>query len=536
VASVLLPSEHELLLRIIEAPDDDQLRFVLADLLNARGEPMGELITVQCALESIRAQEGRGDYRALKARERELLELHRPRWHQQAAPFARELEFRRGLPEVLHASAGALLQDGGLTVLAPIRELELTQVMGTSADRLLQLPLLQRIRRLAVQGLDSAALFPLEPLPRTVKHLKLEVRQHGAFDAAARAGWFNRLDCLELNLRWLEPVVLSLLEPTALKRLWLYAGHDQGEDIWLRVVERMLELNPALEVRWRGESCDVSNLRSVLPLRAVRLLDRADLSLELKPELPTGEPVARQGPSELRLERLLHGGLVARSEAPSFTQEMQLHGSLPQHASYLVPQAYAPGALLYPPWPARSLLEAGLPLAPKRAVGVMSGVALAIEALSRAFVERGVHSWPTSLSLDDVWLGDDGAVKVLPPFLSLSSGVVEPEVRWLGLPVESPLWGTVPGWLFLCGTGLLHLLCGEPPVHRPASRLWTPSQVLDHAQDLRALREHPLLPSMLNAEWKRYDPLVERCLTVTRSRQFATLADFAAECLAQSAP
>jgi uncharacterized protein (TIGR02996 family) len=104
---VLLPAEHELLLRIIEAPEDDQLRLVLADYLNARGSPLGELITVQLTLEAVRRGERGADHRLLKQRERELLESHRGRWHQQAAPFARDLEFRRGLPEVLHCPSCA---------------------------------------------------------------------------------------------------------------------------------------------------------------------------------------------------------------------------------------------------------------------------------------------------------------------------------------------------------------------------------------------------------------------------------------------
>ncbi len=56
-------------------PDDDAPRLVYADWLLERGDPLGELIIVQCTL----ARDG-GDREALVQRERELLSKHRARW------------------------------------------------------------------------------------------------------------------------------------------------------------------------------------------------------------------------------------------------------------------------------------------------------------------------------------------------------------------------------------------------------------------------------------------------------------------------
>ena len=112
-----LASQHELLLQIIERPDDDQLRMVLADRLNDVGDPLGELILVQCAIERLIEGKGAGDWNALKTRELELVRAHGAKWHEAAAPFARRLIFKRGLPYKLETSANALLDDGGLTVL-----------------------------------------------------------------------------------------------------------------------------------------------------------------------------------------------------------------------------------------------------------------------------------------------------------------------------------------------------------------------------------------------------------------------------------
>ena len=94
---MFLAAQHELLLQIIEQPDDDSLRTVLADRLNELGDPLGELITIQLMLARIEDGKGDGDWRALKRREAELMREHGTTWHQAAAPFAQRLTMRRGL-------------------------------------------------------------------------------------------------------------------------------------------------------------------------------------------------------------------------------------------------------------------------------------------------------------------------------------------------------------------------------------------------------------------------------------------------------
>jgi uncharacterized protein (TIGR02996 family) len=82
-------TDEESLLDEIEAsPDDDAPRLVLADLMTARGDPRGELISVQCRL-------ARGHDPAVASLERELLARHGARWAEPVA-WAQDWTWQRG--------------------------------------------------------------------------------------------------------------------------------------------------------------------------------------------------------------------------------------------------------------------------------------------------------------------------------------------------------------------------------------------------------------------------------------------------------
>src|SRR5262249_6931560 len=66
----------KLLEEIVAAPEDDGPRLVLADWLQERGDPRGELIVIQCQL----AKGGAVGRVERQHRERELLEKHRKDW------------------------------------------------------------------------------------------------------------------------------------------------------------------------------------------------------------------------------------------------------------------------------------------------------------------------------------------------------------------------------------------------------------------------------------------------------------------------
>jgi len=94
-------AEHRALLEgIAAAPDDDAPRLVYADLLLSRGDRLGELIQVQCAL--ARSPGGASEalappaVRELRRRQRALLRAHAPRWQAAADLGLARHEVRRG--------------------------------------------------------------------------------------------------------------------------------------------------------------------------------------------------------------------------------------------------------------------------------------------------------------------------------------------------------------------------------------------------------------------------------------------------------
>src|SRR5438309_12045319 len=91
--------EAALLERIREEPYDDEPRLVLADALQARGDPRGELIAIQCALAPLldRFSAQHPDVSPLIDRERVLLdgvELQSPGLKRLGV----QAKFRRGFP------------------------------------------------------------------------------------------------------------------------------------------------------------------------------------------------------------------------------------------------------------------------------------------------------------------------------------------------------------------------------------------------------------------------------------------------------
>jgi uncharacterized protein (TIGR02996 family) len=83
-----LPLREELLARVGASPDDDGARLVLADHLLEEGDPLGELIMLQCQPQPDEARVAR------------LLELHGAKWDSLLGPYvsAGETRFERGLP------------------------------------------------------------------------------------------------------------------------------------------------------------------------------------------------------------------------------------------------------------------------------------------------------------------------------------------------------------------------------------------------------------------------------------------------------
>ena len=93
-------SDEALIADIVAEPDDDRPRLVYADFLQQRGDPRGELIAIQCALELARAADEDAKAAKLSSASRKLLDAHELLWVAPARSILpRAMRFRRGFIE-----------------------------------------------------------------------------------------------------------------------------------------------------------------------------------------------------------------------------------------------------------------------------------------------------------------------------------------------------------------------------------------------------------------------------------------------------
>jgi uncharacterized protein (TIGR02996 family) len=147
------------LARILEDPDDDGARAVYADELVERGDPRGEFIQVQLALE--RADPESDEHPKLLERSDRLLAEHGAAWF--GPPSNERLRIRRGFVEALDPiPLEATERFDELAAREPITEVELDEPPPRSAA-------LRRLRELRLGDTMTADL--LHALPRTIRRL-----------------------------------------------------------------------------------------------------------------------------------------------------------------------------------------------------------------------------------------------------------------------------------------------------------------------------------------------------------------------------
>jgi len=95
----------------VAAPDDDVPRLVLADALEQAGDPIAELIRVQCQLQGPDVDLATAERKRLELREQELLSRYQRYWVPALPHVGTELQFgfRRGFIEWISGPLGELL-------------------------------------------------------------------------------------------------------------------------------------------------------------------------------------------------------------------------------------------------------------------------------------------------------------------------------------------------------------------------------------------------------------------------------------------
>jgi uncharacterized protein (TIGR02996 family) len=205
-------TEAAFLRSIAEDPEDNVARLVYADWLDEHGEsPRSEFLRVQCELASPDLAEERR--RALRLRERELLDAHRRQWIEAVGLPLEDVRFERGLITGARLSGwdgGRLLDAEHAPRLAPLIELDLSGLtLGTvgltAFAEAAQLPALRKLIISDNMIFDPGvvALSLAQGLPRldTVYLFQNQISDRDAARAALeRAGHF-RLTKLDLGER-----------------------------------------------------------------------------------------------------------------------------------------------------------------------------------------------------------------------------------------------------------------------------------------------------------------------------------------------
>lgn len=270
-----------LLTEIIADPRSIEPRLVYADALLEAGDPRGELIHVQCALESLHADD---PARAkLEARAADLLALHEPTWTQELRELCTlyenspRLVFRRGFVEsaTLYASHVREIV-ASMATQTPLRELSLLH--EDPVEELAVVPALAELEALELPGKataeDLARAFARWPHSGQLRSL---AAYHGAAAARAVARTPALAGLASLSLPRIDREAVMALASAAhlasLRTLRLRDAELDGAGIEalgrseaLREIE-VLDLEAARRSGARGQGLEVPAFPSLRELR-----------------------------------------------------------------------------------------------------------------------------------------------------------------------------------------------------------------------------------------------------------------------------
>jgi uncharacterized protein (TIGR02996 family) len=167
-------------------PDDDHVRLIFADWLEERGDPRGEFIRVQYALEAPATDARRT--MALRIREKELLATHARDWLGPLAELHEHITFRRGFPDEANLSVDLFLESAERLRFVPLRRVALHHrkgMLGFLDDHMPQLvecPHLAAFTGLHLQGgISDLGMRMLADSPHLAGLRELRF-SHGGFD------------------------------------------------------------------------------------------------------------------------------------------------------------------------------------------------------------------------------------------------------------------------------------------------------------------------------------------------------------------
>jgi uncharacterized protein (TIGR02996 family) len=183
---------------ILENPDDDHPRHVLADALIEKGDPRGELIRLQLERETAKGKRAA----ELEAAERKLLRKHELRWLGDLRPHLLEWRWRRGFLDTIRTNEEKWAA-GAAEILArePVRKAVIVNVRNFPG--LVAMPEIGRLQVLSLpQDRLVAANMKLiveSPATKGLRGLWLQENPIGDKGLEILAGGMESLEELELG-------------------------------------------------------------------------------------------------------------------------------------------------------------------------------------------------------------------------------------------------------------------------------------------------------------------------------------------------
>lgn len=307
-----------LLAAILADPDSDDARRIYADLLAQGGDPRGEFILVELALDGPLSIRKRAQ---LAERRRGLYEAHRKRWF----PYAlAKVRTHHGFLQAVTGNLKQLKAAGSkLFAAEPVTEVELTEADEETIEPLLAVRWLPRVRRLILRGAigdEGFAQLCASSATAGLRTLNVNANELGADALAALGGGLPRCTTLVLSgnsigdeglaglHRWehltqIETLYLSRCEISAeglealldglvlprLDKLCLTENYDLGDAGATVIAARAASLPKLRHIEVKGTGIGEGGIRALTEakLPALRRIDarRNDLEDGLEGEL-----------------------------------------------------------------------------------------------------------------------------------------------------------------------------------------------------------------------------------------------------------
>ena len=205
----MMATRDEALAKVLANPDSDAARLELARVLQAVGDPQGELIAAQTeAASELRKYGPTPDFRRLTLRSNELLSRHESEWTAPVRALAENPVLLRGLVEGVTLPAAKFLSVAPrLYAIAPIRQVILIDTGGAITE-IVNSPYLDQLvsiifyNRSKSAGIGDAGARALAASPHVhrLKRLGLQSNDLGAdgIDAIAGSKHLQNLVYVEL--------------------------------------------------------------------------------------------------------------------------------------------------------------------------------------------------------------------------------------------------------------------------------------------------------------------------------------------------